>query len=73
MPKKNQSKSDEKDLSQNQKKPLPKLDPNLKQKVAYLRIRKDTGQRIKGSTETRGHRTAYKRTHKDDGKIKRHK
>ena len=49
MLKKNQSKSDEKVLPlNNQKKPLPKPDPNLRQ-------------------------TAYKRIHKDAGKIKKHK
>ena len=73
MPKKNQSKSDEKVLPlNNQKKPLLKPDPNLRQ-TAYKRASKDTGQRIKGSTETPGHRTAYKRIHKDAGKIKKHK
>ena len=40
MPKKNQSKSDEKDLSRNQKKPLPEPDPNLIQEM-YKRKNKD--------------------------------
>ena len=40
MPKKNQSKSDKKDLPRNQKKPLPKPDPNLTQ-VMYKRIPKE--------------------------------
>ena len=73
MIKKNQSKSVEKVLPLKvQKKPLPKPDPNLIQ-IAYKRAPKSTGQRIKGSTETPGRRTAYKRIHKDVGKIKRHK
>ena len=73
MPKKNQSKSGKKVLPlNNQKKPLPKPDPNLRQ-TAYKRAHKDAGQRIKGSTETLGRRTAYKKIHRDAGKIKRHK
>ena len=73
MPKKNQSKSGKKVLPlNNQKKPLPKPDPNLRQ-TAYKRAPKGAGQRIKDSTETPGRRTAYKRIHKDVGKIKRHK
>jgi len=73
MIKKNQSKSVKKVLPiKIQKKPLPKPDPNLIQ-IVRKRADKDTGQRIKGSTETPGHRTAYKRIHKDVGKIKKHK
>ena len=73
MIKKNQSKSVEKVLPLKiQKKPLPKPDPSLIQ-IAYKRVHKDAGQRIKGSTETPEHRTANKRIHKDAGKIKRHK
>ena len=40
MPKKNQSKSDKKDLPRNQKKPLPEPDPNLTQEM-YKRRQKD--------------------------------
>ena len=73
MHKKIQSKSDEKALPlNNQKKPLPKPDTSLRQTM-YKRAHRDTGQLIKGSTETPGRRTAYKRIHKDAGKIKRHK
>jgi len=72
MPKKNQSKSDKKVLTlNNQKKPLPKPDLNLRQTM-YKRAVKNTGQRIKGSKET-GHQTAYKVIHGEAGKIKRHK
>jgi len=42
MPKKNQNKSNKKDLPRNQKKQLPKLDPNLTQKIPYIRNPKDT-------------------------------
>ena len=52
MPKKNQSKSDKKVLTlNNQKKPLPKPDTNLRQTM-YKRKNKDTGQLIKESTKT---------------------
>jgi hypothetical protein len=40
MPEKNESKTDKKELSQNQKKPLPQPDPNLRQ-VMYKREQKE--------------------------------